>query len=98
MNVRILESARRDLRKGYDFYERQEIGVGDYFLDTLYSEIDTLARFAGTHSTKAGYFRMLSGIFPYAAYYLIISNEAVVHAVLDCRRDPRRILRRLRAR
>src|SRR5687767_207288 len=88
MRVRILESAWRDLLEGYSFYEQQQIGVGDYFLDTLCSEIDSLTLYAGVHAVRLGYHRMLSARFPYAVYYRIDEDEAVVRAVLDCRRDP----------
>lgn len=43
MLVRILDSAHNDIRDGYWFYEDQEPGVGDYFSDTLYGEIESLA-------------------------------------------------------
>ncbi len=43
MKVRILTSARNDLADGRDFYERQAESVGDYFLDSLFSDIDSLA-------------------------------------------------------
>ena len=42
MKIQILEGAEHDLTKGYYFYEAQERGLGDYFLDTLYSDIDSL--------------------------------------------------------
>lgn len=95
MTVQILESARADLRRGYRFYERQGRGVGDYFLNTLFGEIDSLHLYAGIHSKIQGFFRMLSVKFPYAIYYHFQDDVAVVYAVLDCRRDPRRIARRL---
>ena len=44
MLVRILDSAHNDIRDGYWFYENQEPGVGDYFSDTLYGEIESLSR------------------------------------------------------
>jgi len=53
MNVRILESARRDLREGYRFYEQQEEGVGDYFLDTLWAEIESLQVYGGIHPSDS---------------------------------------------
>lgn len=96
MRVRILESARRDLRQGYNFYERQQEGVGDYFLDTLFAEIDSLAIYAGIHSSKFGYYRLLSAKFPYAIYYRIDGDTVVVRAALDCRRDPAWIKERLK--
>lgn len=49
MKVRILESARRDLRCGHNFYERQEAGVGEYFLNSLIADIDSLALYGGIH-------------------------------------------------
>jgi plasmid stabilization system protein ParE len=96
MNVRILESARRDLLHGYIFYEKQQEGVGEYFWNTLFAEIDNLAKCVGIHPVRLGYHRMLSSRFPYAVYYRIEANEAVVHAVLDCRRDPNWIKRQLK--
>jgi plasmid stabilization system protein ParE len=66
MNVRILESARQDLREGYTFYERQQAGVGEYFLDSLFAEIDSLALYGGVHALRLGFHRMLSDKFPYA--------------------------------
>jgi hypothetical protein len=35
MKIKTLESAVADLAAGRKFYERQEIGVGDYFSDCL---------------------------------------------------------------
>ena len=52
MLVRILDSAHNDIRDGYWFYEDQEPGVGDYFSDTLYGEIESLALYAGIHNRR----------------------------------------------
>ena len=54
MRVRILDSAERDLEKGYRFYERQSHGLGAYFLDSLYSDIDSLTYFGGIHRADTG--------------------------------------------
>jgi hypothetical protein len=87
MKVRILGSAFEDLAAGRRFYELQGEGIGNYFFDSLFSEIDSLALFAGIHSVRFGFHRLLAGRFPYAVY-LIIDGEAVVFRVLDCRSDP----------
>lgn len=96
MRVRILESALDDLRSGFEFYEVQEAGIGDYFIDTLLGEIDSLALYGGIHRKSNGYHRLLSHKFPFAIYYSIDGDAAVVRAVLDCRRDPIWIRTRLR--
>ncbi len=49
MKIKILLSASRDLVDGYRFYEKQSEGVGGYFLDTLFSDIDSLVINAGIH-------------------------------------------------
>ena len=66
MQVRILDPAEKDLEEGYLFYEYQTIGLGSYFLDTLYADIDSLAFFGGTHSRMYGFHRLLSNRFPFA--------------------------------
>ena len=39
MRVEILKEARQDLVDGFRFYERQSKGLGDYFLDSLFSDL-----------------------------------------------------------
>ncbi|MCP4157809.1 MAG: type II toxin-antitoxin system RelE/ParE family toxin [bacterium] len=89
MKIKILQSARKDLIDGYRFYEIQSEGVGEYFLDALYSDIDSLIINAGIHPIHfAKFHRLLSKRFPFAVYYRIEGDTALVYAVLDCRRDP----------
>ena len=42
MRIRLLASAVADLAAGRDFYDRQEIGVGEYFQDCLKNALDIL--------------------------------------------------------
>ncbi len=95
MKIRILSPAERDLEEGFRFYEYQSPGLGSYFLDSLYSDIDSLAYFGGIHQVVFRYHRQLSKRFPFAIYYRIISDEVVVFAILDCRRNPSWIRERL---
>ncbi len=95
MRIRILESAIGDLSAGRDFYDQQEIGVGDYFQDCLFSDIDSLVLYGGIHRQVFGFYRLLSKRFPYAIYYRMESDMVVVYRVLDCRRDPQRLRRSL---
>jgi plasmid stabilization system protein ParE len=95
MNLRILTAASRDLVKGKKFYELQEIGLGGYFLDTLYSDIESLILYAGIHRKIRDYYCMFSKRFPYAVYYKIESDEIRVYRVMDCRQDPQKTLKAL---
>ena len=89
MKIHILDQAEDDLVEGYNFYENQEQGVGAYFLDSLYSDIESLILYAGIHGIRHnGYRRMLSKRFPFGIYYTISGDEIMVHAVIDCRKNP----------
>jgi plasmid stabilization system protein ParE len=97
--VRIGASAERDLLIGFEFYEAQAAGLGQYFLDSLFSDIDALVLHAGVHPKPlAGLHRSLSRRFPFAVYYDFDGRTAIVLAVLDCRRNPRSIRSTLGAR
>ena len=89
MNIRILPIANDDLLNGYHFYEQQEKGIGSYFLDSLFSDIDSLLVYHGVHSVFFNkYYRLLSKRFPFAIYYTIENEDIIIYAVLDCRKEP----------
>ena len=88
MKIRISESAYRDIDNGFTFYEKQEDGLGAYFQDSIFSDIDSLKIYAGIHSIHFNKFRLLSKRFPYAIYYRINKDTIIVTAILDCRRNP----------
>ena len=92
MKIKVLSSAIEDLYKGRLFYEKQGEGLGEYFFNSLFSDIDSLVLYGGIHIKVFGYHRMLSKRFPYAIYYKIESESGVVvYRVLDLRRDPKKI-------
>ena len=88
MKIEILESAENDLMDGFYFYQHISKGIGHYFLDALFSDIESLQIHAGVHMQHFGYHRMLSNRFPFAIYYRLNKNIIRVYAVLDCRRNP----------
>jgi len=88
MTIIILPSAKEDLAAGFAFFEEQQAGLGAYFLESLFSDIDSLKIYSGVHRRVFGYHRLLSKRFTFAVYYSVESGTAYVRAVLDCRRDP----------
>jgi plasmid stabilization system protein ParE len=94
--VRISSDAVEDLNDGFAFYEAQSPGLGQYFLSCLRADIDGLQFFAGIHRVVYGDFRKaLSKVFPFGVFYTVEEGCVVVWAVVDLRRDPERIRRRL---
>jgi plasmid stabilization system protein ParE len=96
MKIRVLPSALRDLARGRRFYERQGEGLGGYFMDSLFADIDSLALYGGIHLRVGRYHRSLSKRFPYAIYYLVNERVVEVWRVLDCRQDPGKTRRALK--
>jgi len=87
MKIVILPSVRDDLEAGFQFYERQQEFLGEYFLDSLFSDIGSLHLYAGIHPKAFGNHRLLSKRLPYVVYYTEESGTVFVKAVLDCRAD-----------
>lgn len=90
MKLRILDLALDDLARGRDFYAAQQTELGSYFLDTLFSDIESLLLHAGLHAQHFGYFRALSKRFPYAIYYQLSDEHTDFWRVPDCRQHPAR--------
>jgi plasmid stabilization system protein ParE len=95
MTVNISSDAEEDLIHGYWFYERQAIGLGDYFRSCLIADIESLSYYGGIHEIEFGFHRALSRRFPFCIYYRAGGNHVTVVAVLDARRDPLWIRQRL---
>ena len=87
-SIQVLTYAIDDLEIGIKFYDKLEEGVGDYFWDSLLADIESLVIYAGIHSRKHGFYRMLAKRFPYAIYYEIKKETAYIYAILPMRRDP----------
>ncbi len=88
MTVVVLEDAAEDLEAGRRFYESCEPGIGDYFTESILSDLDSLVLYAGTHPIHNGFHRMLSNRFPFGIYYEVERDMVSVYAILDMRRDP----------
>jgi hypothetical protein len=75
LRIEILEEAESDLLNGFDFYERQASGLGQYFLHSLFSDIDSLQLYAGIHEQVFRFHRLLSRRFPWAIYYDVLDDR-----------------------
>jgi len=93
-----LKEVANDLNEGKDFYDQREVGVGNYFWDSLVADIESLIIYACIHNKRYGLHRMLAMRFPYAIYYEIKNEIAYVVAVLPMRRDPLWIKKKLQKR
>jgi plasmid stabilization system protein ParE len=88
VKIKILPSSLEDLDRARRFYARQGKSVGDYFLDSLFADIDSLELYAGIHLKVFDFHRLLAKRFPYAVYYKVDGEVCIVFRVLDCRQEP----------
>ena len=88
MRVELRVEARNDIYHAAEFYDDQCEGLGDEFVETIFSDLVTLERQAGIHRLIAGCHRKLTTRFPFGIYYRVLESVVDVVAVLDCRQNP----------
>ncbi|MCA8992959.1 MAG: hypothetical protein KDA88_13305 [Planctomycetaceae bacterium] len=96
MNVQISSDAERDIIQGIEFYSNNGVEVGDYFRDSLMSDLRALEIIGGVHAKRFGYHCMAAKRFPFAIYYTIHDSTVMVVAILDERRNPQWVANRLK--
>jgi hypothetical protein len=96
MKLIILSSAEMDLEDGWHFYEDQEHGAGDLFLQSTLAGIRDLPDTYGIHPHQGRFFRLLLKKFHRGIYYTVESDRLLIHRVIDLRRDPQWIRRELK--
>ncbi len=87
--------AKNDILESKIFYEERSPGLGDYFVDSIISDLDALTFYGGIHPVHFGYYRMVTKRFPFVIYYEIENDLVVVHAILPTRKDPKALEKRL---
>ena len=84
MTVVILEDAAEDIEAGRHFYESREAGIGEYFVESILSDLGSLVLYAGIHPTHFGFQRMLSKRFPFGVYYEVEGETAMFMRSWTC--------------
>lgn len=95
MIIRLSDDAERDLVDGIAFYNQHGRDVATYFLDSLMDDLRSLSVVGGVHGKRYGYHCMGAKRFPFAIYHIVEGSAILVLAILDERRDPEWIARRL---
>ena len=75
MTVEILDKAEDDLVHGFQFYETRQPGLGSYFLESLFADMESLQVHGGVHRlVYRNYHRALAKRFPFAIFYTVRST------------------------
>ncbi len=94
----VLDSAEEDISDGHAFYEKEQMGIGDYFFDSISSDIDSLPIHNGRHRIFFGFHRLLAKTFTFSIHYRIVDETIFIDTVLNRRGNPQTIRNLLRRR
>jgi len=94
--VELTEFAQEDLQRAKEFYDLQADFLGNYFIDSIFIDLESLRFYGGIHNRIYGFYKMLAKRFPYAIYYEIEEDKVIVHAILDTRQNPLIVKKRLK--
>jgi hypothetical protein len=97
--LRFLPEVEEDAFAGYAWYEGKSAGLGDEFLRVFYACAGQIPRNPLLYPKVHGEFRRrLLRRFPYAMYFTVEGDEAIVFALFHCARAPRTVRGELRKR
>jgi len=97
--LRFLPEVEDDAFAGYAWYEEKSAGLGDEFLRVFYACAGQIPRNPLLYpKVYRGFRRRLLRRFPYAIYFIVEGDEAVVFGLFHCARAPRAVRGELRKR
>ncbi len=97
-NIIISIEAEKDTFEAYSFYEDQQPGLGDRFLEELtdfYKKLKQHPTYYSYVSEKETIRSLALKVFPYKIIYEIAGDELYVFAVHHFRQNPDKFLKRL---
>jgi plasmid stabilization system protein ParE len=81
---------RAEINEAYRWYENQQSGLGDEFLDRISETLDRICQMPESYAVVyRDIRRAVVQRFPYAVYYRVVSSRVVVTAIFHGRRNPK---------
>lgn len=86
--VNIKEQANNEIVQAYSYYESQQLGLGEYFLNDFSNTINAIKlspnRFVKFHQ----YRQVRFSVFPFVIVYEIDKKELLIYAVFETHQHP----------
>ncbi|WP_413200900.1 type II toxin-antitoxin system RelE/ParE family toxin [Nostoc piscinale] len=80
---------RDELDEAYSWYENQQAGLGDEFLECVDDLLNRICQMPESYAVVCNDIRRaILQRFPYAIYYRIVSSRIIVIAIFHGRRNP----------
>jgi len=84
--------AKREIETAFLWYERQQTGLGQDFLDCLEIAIRHIVGFPESCPILYSHFRrFVIRRFPFSIFFTMEAKGIIVHAVFDNRQDPAKL-------
>jgi plasmid stabilization system protein ParE len=81
---------RKEIDEVYSWYESQQPGLGDNFLEQIDEALDRICQMPESYpAVYRDVRRAVVRRFPYAIYYRIVSSRVIITAVFHGRRNPK---------
>ena len=91
MTVQVIRAAKADIASSYRFYEKQQKGLGDYFVECILTDIAELEKTGGIHRKNRGYHHVNSKRFQSVLYYRMLGETVILTAIIDGRINPAKL-------
>ena len=91
MIVQVIRAAKADISSSYRIYEKQQKGLGDYFVECILANIAELKKTGGIHRKTRGYHHVNSKRFQSVLYYRMMGETVILTAIIDGRIYPARL-------
>lgn len=89
--------AEKDIAETYTWYNEEQEGLGDTFLDQLERSLEFIEKNPGQYQIRYKEARMVKiNRFPICLHYTIEEDTVFIHAVLSTSRDPQIWKKRIR--
>ena len=91
LDLILLADAKDDLDEAYNWYESNEIGLGDRFLNYIQDGLSLIRQHPETFPVCASNFRRaLISKFPFEIIYKNEGNRIVIYSVFNCSQNPQK--------
>ena len=92
----IIPEAEQDVTDAYDWYQEQELGLGEEFLRCVDAAIQFIQRNPEMYGIAyESYRRVLVRRFPYAIFYEYLEDSVIVYGIFQCSQNPKKWRNRL---
>lgn len=89
MRLLYTDRSKEDVELAFEWYEKQQKGLGFDFLDCIEASLNNILNFPEMYAACYSNFRRcVVSRFPFSIFYTIEDYRIIIHAVFNNRQDP----------